>query len=62
VDRITDLDKSQKNLAPVLDQASSRIDATSPSRGRVALGVRLLLIGAATLAARIARRSTGAPS
>lgn len=59
---LTDLDKSQKNLAPVLDQASSRIDTTVRRAAAYALGVGLLLIGAATLAARLARKRTAARS
>jgi hypothetical protein len=55
---LEDLNRSQENLAPVLDQATARVDTSVRRAAAYALGVGLLLIGAATGAALLVRRST----
>jgi hypothetical protein len=53
---LEDLDKSQRELAPLLDQASAKIDRSVARAFAFALGVGLVLIGAATVAAILVRR------
>jgi len=59
---IADLDRNQQKLAPVLEQASSKVDSSVRRASAYALGVGLLLIAAAAGAAFFVRRSTAARS
>ena len=50
------LDKSQQEIAPLLDQASARLDRSVARASTFALGIGLALIVAATGAAILVRR------